>query len=96
MANAPDSNPGKVTSTEYLLFTQSADGTWREAVEPYLLPGGSTPLVTVGTDGLATAVPADASAVTVAPGGWPPLPRPRSTAAPRRSPSSPTRATCPT
>jgi hypothetical protein len=68
VANAPQSTPGKVTSTEYLVFTRSADGAWREALEPVLLPGATTPAVTIGTDGLATALTPDASAAAVAPG----------------------------
>ena len=69
VANAFTSNPAKVTSAEYLLFTQpAAGGPWRDAIEPYLLPGASAPRVAVGTDGLATAVSPDATTVTVAPG----------------------------
>ena len=38
VANAFAANPKKVTSTEYLLFTQAASGgAWQNAVEPYLL-----------------------------------------------------------
>jgi hypothetical protein len=72
VANAFTANPAKVTSAEYLLFTQSAPGgTWQDAIEPYLLSGASAPRVAVGTDGLATAVsPQDATA-TVAPGRLP-------------------------
>jgi hypothetical protein len=69
VANAFDANPGKVTSTEYLLFTQTAPGgPWQDAVEPYLLPGASVPKIAVGPDGLATAVAPDAASVTVPPG----------------------------
>jgi hypothetical protein len=72
VANAFTSNPAKVTSAEYLLFTQSApSGTWQDTIEPYLLPGASAPEVAVGTDGLATAVSPDAAVVTVAPGQLP-------------------------
>jgi hypothetical protein len=69
VANAFASDPQKVTSTEYLLFTQTTPGgSWQDAVEPYLLPGGSVPKIAVGADGLATAVGPDAAAVAVAPG----------------------------
>ena len=72
VANAFTSDPAKVTSAEYLLFTQSAPGgPWRDAIEPYLLSGASAPQVAVGSDGLATAVSPDAATVTVAPGQLP-------------------------
>jgi len=72
VANAFKSSPAMVTSDEYLLFTQSAPGgTWRNAIEPYLLPSASAPRVEVGADGLATAVSPDATSVTVAPGQVP-------------------------
>ena len=71
VANAFTANPAKVTSTEYLLFTQaSAGGPWRNALEPYLLSGASAPPVATGADGLATAVAPDA-ADAVAPGDLP-------------------------
>ena len=57
VANAFSANPGKVTSNEYLLFTQPAPGgPWQDAAEPYLLAGASAPRIAVGADGLATAV----------------------------------------
>jgi hypothetical protein len=72
VANAFTSNPAKVTSAEYLLFTQPAPGgPWQDAIEPYLLSGASAPRVAVGADGLATAVSPDAATVTVAPGQLP-------------------------
>jgi hypothetical protein len=72
VANAFTSNPKKVTSEEYLLFTQpAAGGAWQDTIEPYLLPGAAAPQVKAGTDGLATAVTPDASSVTVAPGTLP-------------------------
>jgi hypothetical protein len=62
VANAFSSDPQKVTSSEYLLFTQAAAGSpWLDTAEPYLLPAAATPQVTVGTDGLATAVSPDAA-----------------------------------
>jgi len=72
VANAFTSDPAKVTSVEYLLFTQSAPGgPWRDAIEPYLLSGASPPRVAVGSDGLATALGPAAATVTVAPGQLP-------------------------
>jgi hypothetical protein len=68
VSNAFTADPGKVTSTEYLLFTQAASGgAWRNAVEPYLLAGADAPQVAVD-GGLATAVSATATSLAVAPG----------------------------
>ncbi|HEX4092978.1 MAG TPA: hypothetical protein VHZ33_30030 [Trebonia sp.] len=68
VANAFSANPGKVTSTEYLLFTQAAaGGAWQNAIEPYLLAGADAPQIAVGGDGLATAVSATATTLAVAP-----------------------------
>jgi len=72
VANAFTANPQKVTSTEYLLFTQPAGGgAWQDTIEPYLLSGGSAPPVEVGADGLATAVSPDAATVAVMPSQLP-------------------------
>jgi hypothetical protein len=72
VANAFQSNPAKVTSDEYLLFTQSAPGgAWQDTIEPYLLPASSAPRIKVDADGLATAVSPGAGSVTVAPGQLP-------------------------
>src|SRR6202035_2003738 len=72
VANAFDSNQGKVTSSEYLLFTQSAaGGGWQDTIEPYLLSGASAPRIAVGADGLATAAGPDAASVTVPPSQLP-------------------------
>jgi hypothetical protein len=72
VANAFDSNQQKVTSNEYLLFTQSAPGgAWQDTIEPYLLSGASAPRVAVGADGLATAAGPDAAAVAVPPSQLP-------------------------
>ena len=69
VSNAFSANPDKVTSTEYLLFTQAASGgPWQNAAEPYLLAGASAPRVAVGGNGLATAVSATATSLAVAPG----------------------------
>ena len=55
VSNAYLNNPKKVTGTEYVLFTQAAPGAlWKDAIEPYLLPGVTAPQVRVGADGLAT------------------------------------------
>jgi hypothetical protein len=72
VANAFTSNPNKITSREYLLFTQPAPGgAWQDTIEPYLLATASTPKIEVGADGLATAVSPGATSVTVAPGQLP-------------------------
>ena len=72
VANAFTANPGKVTSSEYLLFTQSAaGGAWQDTIEPYLLSGASAPQVEVGADGLAAAVSPDAATVAVMPSQLP-------------------------
>ncbi len=69
VANAFSANPKKVTSTEYLLFTQAAPGgPWRNAVEPYLLTGATAPQIALGGDGLATAVSLTAGSLAAAPG----------------------------
>ncbi|MGD0699632.1 MAG: hypothetical protein ABSA02_07110 [Trebonia sp.] len=69
VANAFSANPKKVTSTEYLLFTQTGPGgTWRNAVEPYLLPGADAPQIAIGGNGLATAVSVTSASLATAPG----------------------------
>jgi hypothetical protein len=72
VANAFSANPKKVTSNEYLLFTQSAPGgAWQDAIEPYVLPGANAPQITVGDDGLATAVSLGTASLAVPPGQLP-------------------------
>lgn len=72
VANAFSAQPKQVTSIEYLVFTQATrGGAWRNAIEPYLLPGTAAPRIAVGADGLATAVSSTALTVTVAPGQLP-------------------------
>jgi hypothetical protein len=71
VANAFTANPQKVTSNEYLLFTQSAGGTWQNTVEPYLLAAANPPQIQAGTDGLATAVSLNTASVKVAPSQLP-------------------------
>ncbi|MGH3248296.1 MAG: hypothetical protein ACRDOI_19135, partial [Trebonia sp.] len=72
VANAFSSNPKKVTSEEYLLFTQAAPGgAWQDTIEPYQLPAASAPRIQVGADGLATTVSPDAASLAVAPGQLP-------------------------
>ena len=69
VANAFAANPKNVTSTEYLLFTQSAPGgPWRNAVEPYLLPGANAAQIAIGANGLATAVSVTSASLAAAPG----------------------------
>ena len=69
VANAFSAHPKQVTSIEYLLFTQATPGgAWRNAIEPYLLPGTTAPRIAVGANGLATAVSPAATSVAVAPG----------------------------
>ena len=71
VANAFTANPEKVTTHEYLLFTQSAaGGGWQDVIEPYLLAAAGAPQVAVGADGLASAV-TPRSAGHVAPGQLP-------------------------
>jgi hypothetical protein len=72
VANAFAANPAKVSSTEYLLFTQSTPGgPWRDALEPYLLTGGNVPHIALDAKGMATAVAADATTASVTPGQLP-------------------------
>jgi hypothetical protein len=72
VANAFTSNPRKITSNEYLLFTQPAPGgAWQDTIEPFLLATVSAPKIEVGADGLATAVSPGATSVTIAPGQLP-------------------------
>jgi hypothetical protein len=69
VANAFLANPKKVTSTEYLLFTQAASGgAWQNAVEPYLVGGANAPQVAVSGNGLATAVSPTVTSLAIAPG----------------------------
>ena len=72
VANAFSAHPKKVTSNEYVLFTQSAPGApWQDALEPYLMAGVTAPQIAIGADGLATAVSPDSLAVTVEPSQFP-------------------------
>jgi hypothetical protein len=69
VSNAFSAHPKKVTSTEYLLFTQSAPGdTWLNAIEPYLLPGAEAPQIAIGGNGLAQALSPTATSLAAAPG----------------------------
>jgi hypothetical protein len=68
VSNAFIRNPGKVVSTEFVLFTQNTPGgPWRNTFEPYLVPGATVPQISVGPDGLASAVVPVTGALTVAP-----------------------------
>ncbi|HEY3877107.1 MAG TPA: hypothetical protein VGM12_00760 [Trebonia sp.] len=72
VSNAFTASPAKISSTEYLLFTQPVPGAvWRNAIEPYLLSGASTTKIALGADGLATAVSPGTAADAVAPGQLP-------------------------
>ena len=74
VANANFASPGKVTGTEYLLFTQAAPGEpWKNAIEPYLVPGATAPPIALGSDGLATAIAPDTMSLAVAPARLPGL-----------------------
>jgi hypothetical protein len=74
VANANLARPGKVTGTEYLLFTQAAPGApWKNAIEPYLVLGGRAPAISLGSDGLATAIAPDTTSLAVAPARLPGL-----------------------
>jgi hypothetical protein len=67
--NADLASSGKVTGTEYLVFTQAAPGArWLNAVEPYVLAGAATPRVALGADGLATQVDPQTTSLAVTPG----------------------------
>jgi hypothetical protein len=74
VGNAFLSSPAKVSSTEYLLFTQATPGgPWRNAIEPYLLSGASVPQVVTGGDDLVTPVALTATSLASAPGQLPAL-----------------------
>ena len=74
VSNAYMNNPKKITGTEYVLFTQAAPGAaWKNAIEPYLLAGASTPQIAVGADGLATPVSAGTTSLAVSPARIGPL-----------------------
>jgi hypothetical protein len=69
VGNAFASSPTKVSSTEYLLFTQVTPGApWRNALEPYLLSGANAPRIAVGADGFATPFDATATSLAAGPG----------------------------
>jgi hypothetical protein len=53
VANADLDAPAKITGTEYLLFTQTGPGApWKNAIEPYVVSGGTAPSVALGDGGL--------------------------------------------
>jgi hypothetical protein len=69
VANANLASPGHVTNMEYLLFTQAAPGApWKNTIEPYMLSGSGMPMIATNADGYATAVPADTTGLSAAPG----------------------------
>jgi hypothetical protein len=66
--NADLASPGKVTGTEYLVFTQAAPGApWLNTVEPYVLAGAAIPRVALGAGGLATSVGPQTTTLAVMP-----------------------------
>jgi hypothetical protein len=68
VVNADLASPGKVTGTEYLVFSQGAPGApWLNTVEPYVLAGAAIPQVAVGAGGLATPVDPQTTSLAVAP-----------------------------
>jgi hypothetical protein len=74
VANASFARPGKVTGTEYLLFTQAAPGSpWKNAIEPYLVPGATAPRIALDSDGLATAIAPGTTSLAVTPARLPGL-----------------------
>jgi hypothetical protein len=69
VANADLASPGQIANTEYLLFTQAAPGApWKNALEPYVLKGGGTPMIATDSGGFAAAVGSDTSGFSVPPG----------------------------
>jgi hypothetical protein len=74
VSNAFLSSPKKVSSAEYLLFTQATPGgPWKNAIEPYLFSGASVPQPAIGANGLATPVTATTTALATSPGQLPAL-----------------------
>jgi hypothetical protein len=68
VGNAELASPGKVTATEYLVFTQTVPGgQWLNAMEPYVLAAAATPQVALGADGLATAINTGSTSLAIAP-----------------------------
>jgi hypothetical protein len=69
VANADLASPGQIANTEYLLFTQAAPGApWKNALEPYVLKGGGTPMIATDSGGFAAAVGPGTSGFSVPPG----------------------------
>jgi len=69
VANAELASPGQIANTEYLLFTQAAPGApWKNALEPYVLKGGGTPMIATDGGGFAAAVGSGTSGFSVPPG----------------------------
>jgi hypothetical protein len=74
VSNAFLSSPTKVTSSEYLLFTQATSGgPWKNAIEPYLFSGTSVPQPAIGANGLATPVTATTTSLATSPDQLPTL-----------------------
>ena len=68
VSNAFRSSPNKVSSAEYLLFTQATPGgPWKNTIEPYVISSASVPQPAIGGNGLATSVTATTSSLATSP-----------------------------
>jgi len=66
--NAFASAPGQVVNSEYLVFTQGTPGApWKDAIEPFILPGATPPQVAIDAHGYATAVTANDAGLALPP-----------------------------
>lgn len=66
--NALASAPGQVINSEYLVFTQGTPGApWKDAIEPFILPGATPPQVAIDANGYATAVTANDAGLALSP-----------------------------
>jgi hypothetical protein len=66
--NALASAPGQVINSEYLVFTQGTPGApWKDAIEPFILPGATPPQVAIDANGYATVVTANDAGLALSP-----------------------------
>jgi hypothetical protein len=66
--NALASAPGQLINSEYLVFTQGTPGApWKDAIEPFILPGATPPQVAIDANGYATAVTANDAGLALSP-----------------------------
>jgi hypothetical protein len=66
--NALASAPGQVLNSEYLVFTQGAAGApWKNAIEPFILPGVTAPQVAIDASGYASTVTATTADLALPP-----------------------------